>query len=182
MLNIRTFVATTAISVCLALPAMAQVSLGGMITGNDFDRIFEIAGAYGPVERRTGDDGPWIRGELDSTVYTVTFLNCNDANANCTSVQFRAWWNSDGAHTVDHMNQWNRDRRFSAAYLDGRGNPTIEFDVNLAGGVTAVNFDETVQWWQAVLGQFKDMVIEPVARGEEPATTATPSTPSAPSK
>ena len=182
MLEIRTLVTSTAIGVCLALPALAQVSLGGMISGNDFERIFEITGAYGPVERRSNDDGPWIRGELDGTIYTVTFLNCNEANANCTSVQFRAWWDSDGAYTVDHMNQWNRDRRFSAAYLDSQGNPTIEFDVNLAGSVTAVNFDDTVQWWQAVLDQFKDMVIEPVASGGEPATAATPSPPALPSK
>ena len=59
------------------------------------------------------------------------------------------------------MNQWNRDRRFSSAYLDSGDNATIEFDMNLAGGVTAVNFDDTVQWWQAVLGQFTEMVVTP---------------------
>lgn len=145
----------------LAAPAVADGHLQGMVTGNDYDRIFEILAAYGPVERRSDTDGNWIRGEMDGVVYSLSFLNCDDAHANCTSVQFRAWWESNGAHSVEAMNQWNIDRRFSAAYLDARGNATIEWDVNLAGGVSAANFDDNVQWWQAVLGQFLDTVIEP---------------------
>jgi hypothetical protein len=143
-------------------PAWAQSTpLGGMITGLDIDRIAEIARPYGAAERQPDDeDGPWIRADMEGTVYTISFLNCTNAT-NCTSVQFRAWWNSEGAHTVEMMNQWNRDRRFSDAYLDNRGNATIEFDVNLAGGVTAVNFDDTVQWWQAVLREFRSTVIDP---------------------
>ena len=144
-----------------AAPVAAQPALGGMITGLDIDRIAQIASVYGPAERQPDDDqGPWIRAEIDGTIYTISFLNCEQAT-NCTSVQFRAWWNSEGAHTVDMMNQWNRERRFSDAYLDNRGNATIEFDVNLAGGVTAVNFDDTVQWWQAVLREFRSTVINP---------------------
>lgn len=141
--------------------AAQTVPLGGMITGNDTARIMELAAAYGPVERRQDDDGYWIRGEMGETVYTISFLNCNDQNLQCSSVQFRAWWESNGAHTLEAMNQWNRDRRFSAAYLDSNNNATIEWDVNLAGGVTAVNFDDSIQWWQSVLQQFREQVIEP---------------------
>jgi hypothetical protein len=142
----------------LAGPALAQVPLGGIVTGNDIDRVQEIASAYGPVERRNDPDGTWIRGEIDDIVYSISFLNCDDTHANCTSVQFRAWWESEGRISLDDMNQWNRDRRFSAAYLDDDLNATIEWDVNLAGGVTAVNFDDNLQWWRAVLRQFRDRV------------------------
>lgn len=145
-----------------AAPLWAQSpALGGMVTGQDVDRIIEIAAAYGPAERRSDDDGtPWIRAEIDGTIYTISFLNCQNGQ-NCSSVQFRAWWNSDGAHSIEEMNRWNRERRFSDAYLDNSDNATIEFDVNLAGGVTAVNFDDTVQWWQAVLREFRENVIDP---------------------
>lgn len=150
-----------------AAPALAQSpnlapNLGGMVSGNDVDRIIEITTAYGPAERRTDDsDGtPWIRAEIDGMIYTISFLNCEGAT-NCTSVQFRAWWTSDGAHSLEDMNRWNRERRFSDAYLDGNNNATIEFDVNLAGGVTAVNFDDTLQWWRAVLREFRSNVIDP---------------------
>ncbi|MCB1398112.1 MAG: YbjN domain-containing protein [Rhodobacteraceae bacterium] len=144
-----------------AAPVAAQVPLGGIVTGGDIDRIAEILGAYGTAERRQGEHSPWIRAETDGIVYSVTFLNCDDAGSNCTTVQFRAWWESHGAHSLEAMNQWNRDRRFSAAYLDADMDATIEWDVNLAGGVTAVNFDDNVQWWLSVVREFREQVIQP---------------------
>jgi len=158
----------------LALPALAQQGpLTGVITGADIDRVAAIASAYGPAERQPDDaDGPWIRGEMDSVVYTISFLNCTNGQ-NCTSLQFRAWWDTQGDIPVEAMNDWNRERRFSDAYIDERGNATIEFDVNLAGGVTAVNFDDTVQWWQAVLREFESTVIDP--DGAAPVTRPSPS-------
>lgn len=166
-----------ALAAALTGPALAQqTALGGMVTGSDIDRIVEIARAYGTAERQPDDnDGPWIRANMDGVVYTISFLNCTNGQ-NCSSVQFRAWWNSEGSHDVEAMNNWNRERRFSDAYIDSRGNATIEYDVNLAGGVTAVNFDDTVQWWQAVLREFRNTVIDP---GYESGTTGTQdSTPS----
>lgn len=175
---VRHLAAPAILAFCLAAPALAQQPLTGMVTGNDVDRILQLAQTYGPVERREDTDGVWIRGTMDDTVYTISFLNCDDSHANCTSVQFRAWWQSNGAHSIEAMNQWNRDRRFSSAYLDSNDNATIEWDVNLAGGVTATNFDDSIQWWQAVLRQFRESVIDP-GYAEHPgsAPSATPSTP-----
>lgn len=162
----------------LATPVLAQANLGGMITGNDVDRVAQIAAVYGPAERQTEDvaDGAWISAEIDGIVYTISFLNCTEGR-DCTSLQFRAWWDSAGAHSMDAMNSWNRDRRWSAAYLDSRNNATIEFDVNLAGGITAINLDDTMQWWDAVLREFRDEVIDPAY-----AAAGRGSTPSSPTK
>jgi hypothetical protein len=160
----------------LSAPAIAQAPmLTGMISGLDVDRIAGIARAYGPAERRFDDaeEGPWIRAEMDGIVYTISFLNCTNAT-DCTSVQFRAWWNSEGAHSLEAMNRWNRERRFSAAYLDSNNNATLEYDVNLAGGVTAVNFDDTVQWWQAVLQEFRGSVIDQGYEDNAPPTATAP--------
>ncbi len=146
----------------LALPQPGAAQIGGMITGRDVDRVVELASAYGVAERQPDDpgEGPWIRAEMADVVYSITFLNCTEG-ANCTSLQLRAWWESGGAHTLEQMNDWNRERRFGAAYLDANQNATVEFDVNLAGGVTAANFDDTLQWWQVVLDEFISTVIDP---------------------
>lgn len=37
---------------------------------------------------------------------------------------------------LEALNAWNRDHRFSRAYLDGEGNPWVEWELDLAGGVT----------------------------------------------
>ena len=49
------------------------------------------------------------------------------------------------------MNAWNRDRRFGKAYIDADGDIAIEMDVNLWGGVTPKNLDDTFDWWRIVL-------------------------------
>lgn len=175
MTVLRNTAKALALAGLLALPQAALAQLGGMITGLDVDRTVELARAYGQAERRFDDaeDGPWIRAEMDGVIYTITFLNCS-GGTDCTSLQFRAWWESDGAHTVEQMNAWNRDRRFSAAYLDVNNNATVEFDVNLAGGVTAVNLDDTLQWWQVVLREFLNEVIDPGYAGSNGSGGAAP--------
>lgn len=143
--------------------AFAQAPLGGIVTGNDIDRIAEILRAYGTVEANNDETGIWHRVDYNGTIYSVSFLNCDDSGARCTSVQFRAWWRTEGRVPLEPLNAWNRDRRFSDAYQDSNGNATVEYDVNLVGGVTAVNFDDSVQWWHAVLDQFFSEVIAPTA-------------------
>lgn len=171
MISKRSFSVATAVAafVVVALPASAQSGAGAMVTGNDIERIRQMAAAYGPAERRQDEQGTWIRGEMDDVVYSISFLNCDDRNLNCSSVQFRAWWEGNGSHSIEDMNQWNRDRRFSAAYLDDESNPTIEWDVNLAGGVAEANFDDNLLWWQAVVREFRDRVIDPGYSGTPPA-------------
>jgi len=183
---VRTLLIPALFTTFLAAPGLAQQPLSGMITGSDVDRIMDLARAYGTIERRQDEDGVWLRGDMDGIVYTMSFLNCDDRHANCNTVQFRAWWESAGAHSLAAMNQWNRDRRFSAAYLDDSNNATIEWDVNLLGGVTTVNFDDSIQWWQAVIQQFREQVIDPgydaAGISGSSGTTSTPQQPPAASK
>lgn len=37
------------------------------------------------------------------------------------------------------INEWNRSKRFSRTYLDAKGDPCLELDLNLDGGVTRSN-------------------------------------------
>ncbi|WP_128415146.1 YbjN domain-containing protein [Thermus tenuipuniceus] len=37
---------------------------------------------------------------------------------------------------LEELNEWNRGRRFSRAYLDKEGDPWVEWELDLAGGVT----------------------------------------------
>jgi hypothetical protein len=37
--------------------------------------------------------------------------------------------------TLERINAWNREHRFSRAYLDADGDPVLEADLDLSGGV-----------------------------------------------
>jgi len=51
------------------------------------------------------------------------------------SIQFRAAF-GDGNATLRKVNEWNKRVKYSRSYLDDDGNPVLELDLDLAGGVT----------------------------------------------
>jgi len=59
-------------------------------------------------------------------IYTVT---------DGSSIELGAGWSGTKA-TMSRMNEWNRTKRFSRAYIDEDGDPNLVLDLDLAGGVT----------------------------------------------
>ena len=56
---------------------------------------------------------------------------------------------------VTSVNEWNKTKRFGRAYIDGDGDPCVELDYDLEGGVT----DDNVKVWfdtvTAIVRSFK---------------------------
>lgn len=137
-------------SFALAPATFAQ----SLIDAGDVDAIANIARGYGSATIQTDSVGdPQILGRINGVLYTVNFYGCTDG-ADCTTVQFQAGWKNPGELTLDDMNLWNQDKRFGKAYLDFENDPVIEWDVNLFGGVSAQNLDDTFDWWRIVLENF----------------------------
>lgn len=121
--------------------------------------IKNIASGYGSATLDTDSVGdPMITGRLDGTKYGIYFYGCNDGK-NCRSIQFSAGWAGTKVTLAD-LDEWNRTTRFGKAYLDKDGDPRLEMDVNLDGGVTRKNLDDVVDWWQVSLKGFKTRVLE----------------------
>lgn len=51
------------------------------------------------------------------------------------SLQFYAY-ESDTNTKLETINRWNRDKRYSRSYIDKDGDPVLELDLDLEGGVT----------------------------------------------
>ncbi len=60
--------------------------------------------------------------------------------------------------TITTVNEWNKSKRFGRAYIDGDGDPVVELDYDLEGGVT----DESVKVWfdtvTAIVRSFRTFV------------------------
>jgi Putative bacterial sensory transduction regulator len=151
-----------AVAAGLARPVSAQ----DLVTADNPEKILEIARGFGSAEMETDSDGsPRIRARMDGTLYTVFFYGCEDGK-DCTTIQF--WMFTDAPpNALVVVNDWNRDRRFGKAYIDKDGDVVIEMDVNLLGGVSAKNLDDTFDWWRIVLErageEFPDAQSTPVA-------------------
>lgn len=138
-------------------PAVAQ-SCTNIVDGGDPARIFNLARGHGSAEIGTDSRGdPKIDGRMHGVKYQIYFYGCKNGEQ-CTSVQFRAGFTQDNKQTVQHMNDWNVQKRFGKAAIDKDGDATIEMNVNLRGGVCSANFDETVGWWSTVLREFLDWI------------------------
>jgi hypothetical protein len=143
-----------AMAFCGNLVVAPAVTAQSLIDARSVDEIANIARGYGSATLQTDSAGdPQIMGRIDGIQYTVNFYGCN-SGANCTTIQFRAAWKNPGNVTLEQMNSWNQDKRFGKAYLDFDNDPVIEWDINLFGGVSARNLDDTFDWWKIVLENF----------------------------
>ena len=60
------------------------------------------------------------------------------------SLLFFAGWNTEGDFPLSAINEWNRTSRFGRAYVDDQGDPVVELDLLLAGGVTMQTIKEYI--------------------------------------
>ncbi len=143
------------LGVGLALPAagLAQ-NAADLLDGSDPAAILRIAEGYGSAmldKDSVGD--PMIEGRIDGQSYTVFFYGC-EGGVGCSSIQFTTYFagvRPDAAVVSD----WNDENRFGTLYLDGDGDLAIDLDVNLFGGVTRKNLDDTFDWWRVVLEEVR---------------------------
>jgi hypothetical protein len=74
------------------------------------------------------------------------------------SIQFHIAF-SDGEATLEKVNAWNRDMRYSRNYLDESGDPHLELDLDLAGGVTQAHVLGFITTCQLSLQQWIEAVV-----------------------
>ncbi len=137
-------------AVLAGLPAQAQVLAEPEVVASFLE-------AYGlKVDRDTDDVGdPMLSSRIEGTYFDVFFYGCTNGK-DCDSIEFSAEFEMPGPVQPAVVNDWNREGRYGRAYVDEKGNPNIELDVNLDfDGVGGKNFDDTIDVWRAVLTDFR---------------------------
>lgn len=112
---------------------------------------------YRAVQKTDSQGDPMIESKIAGVPTTVFFYGCSN-NANCQQIQFRAAFDTGGKGSPAQMASWNKDRLFGVASLDDDFDPVVEMVHNMHGGVSRANFEDTVDWWDVVLNQFKDHI------------------------
>lgn len=56
--------------------------------------------------------------------------------------------------TLRDVNEWNRTKLFTRAYLDNDGDPVLEMDVDLDGGVTIARIKDSIRTYNVSLAAF----------------------------
>lgn len=56
--------------------------------------------------------------------------------------------------TLEFVNDWNRESLLSRAYLDEDGDPTIETELDIEGGVTGARIRDYLRTTRKIVGEF----------------------------
>lgn len=124
--SFRWFVALAS-SVVLAAPASAQIR--ERITAAQLTTLLKEKG----LEGTTNEKGNVIVQMHGSKV--VFFIQ---------NQTMQAYFGLSGTGaTLTKVNEWNKSKRFGRAYIDAEGDPCVELDYDLEGGVS----DDSIKVW-----------------------------------
>ena len=145
MLVIRSlrWLAVAAVALVLAGPVSAQ-QMRERITAEQLTGLLRDKGMEGKVNERGN-----VIVETNGTKI-VFFIS---------GQTLQAYFGLTGTKAnVTSINEWNKTKRFGRAYIDGDGDPCVELDYDLEGGVT----DDNVKVWfdtvTAIVRSFKTHV------------------------
>jgi hypothetical protein len=127
-----------------------------LIDGSTFDLILASFARNGfDVELTTDSEGaPLIKSTKPGEPFSVYFYSCRD-NTDCGFIQFTTGWNLEDGITLAKVDEWNATKVWGQAFRDDEKDPWLSMAVNLKGGVTVENFDDTVDWWKVILREFE---------------------------
>ena len=146
-----------ALGVTFAFPTSSLAQT--IIDGSNIDDIVNIAKGYGSATLQRDDEGePAIRGRIKGNAYYLTFRNCSGENS-CEDFYFQAFVIKP-VLDLDKLNEWNFNKRWTKLYFDDEDDAVLEMDVNLGGGVTLSNLEQSFSIWSSHMEIFLDGFLE----------------------
>lgn len=135
----------------LTVPTAAVRGAEGLVESISADEIFELMRGEGyAVEMH---EAGFVHWKLDG--FRCQMFVSDDASALQFHVSFR-----DGNATLKKANTWNATKRFSRTYLDDEGDPHLELDLDLAGGVAEERIFDFLRTCRVSLATWCKEVVE----------------------
>jgi hypothetical protein len=143
----------------LAQPPSAERVRGGMFDASDpagIARFMEKTGYRVELRADTRGD-PVITGRISRSDYVLQFYEC-EQGLTCNSVQFMTQAARPATLTPDSANQFNARWRYVRVTFDAN-QVKLQMDANLDAGVTADNFEDTLDIWRQLLEVYERDVL-----------------------
>lgn len=143
-----------------ALPASAQ-TVFEPLTSNDVVQVLKGMGYDSTVDPSDDDfEGEYVNSKIDKVSYWIHFSACDEDGTNCEVIVFDAGFSYNDKSkrpSLESINDWN-EYHLGKAGLDKGGDPYINIEVNIVGGITRANLIDNVKWWENMLEEFTDYV------------------------
>lgn len=141
---------------CQSTGGVADHDGAGTVSGNESQRIVENLTAEGMKRYFTDEGFTDVRIDGDGDVIVrmsgyqvIAFVREDDHPV------LRYYFAIAGTNaTLADLDEWNRKRYFTKAYMDDEGDPALEMVVNLEGGVTVSNLRQSIRTYSQALAAF----------------------------
>ena len=148
----------------LGMMSVATAPLGaaeyiGTVEPNNILRMLQENGyedAY--VADTDYEDLPILNFTLADSKAVIYFYECGKTGKACEFLQLYLGWSMDNPPSYKTVNDFNAAERFSQAYIDDENDPVIEQWVTLEGGISDVNFINTVATFGLTVDKFEDAI------------------------
>ena len=112
-----------------------------------------------PVVKADTDGDPLIEAQIsENNKFSVYFYNCTE-HKDCTTLQFYAGY-TDSKMDASKLNEWNRTKRFGRAYIDNVGDPVVEMDIDMTGGMPSALFADNYRFWKILMKDFPAFIYK----------------------
>ncbi|QDU41027.1 hypothetical protein Mal4_53920 [Maioricimonas rarisocia] len=118
------------------------------LSGQELQNILRAEGYFNVEVDADGD----LNFKIEGTKVQIFVANDQE------SIQFHSAWAGTNA-TLRKVNEWNKTKKYSKAYLDDDGDPHLELDLDLAGGVTVARIKDFVLTCKLSLNLFQQEVL-----------------------
>jgi hypothetical protein len=146
-----------ALSLVLAHPAAAAE----LVDASEPETLVAIIQELG-YRAKLETDGlgdPLIVSSVGGTEFSIQFYGCNElTHAACKLLLFKVGYDLDEGTTHAVINEWNATKLVGRAYLDDESDPWFEMPVNMDGGISRPNFEDTFDWWEVSIEGFEDHI------------------------
>jgi hypothetical protein len=129
------------LALLVATPVLAHpgesTSIGTVhtaVSGDDLEQILTVGGYS--FERAVDSAGdPLFRIQIEGLKVVLISNGCEEGV--CENLQLYAGFAMQQKPELPLINGWNKTKRFGRAYIDDEGDPVLESDLDLEGGVSA---------------------------------------------
>ena len=142
----------------VAAAAFSPAVRAADVTANDPQGILDaLAGLGYQAELTTDTDGASrISMTIDGSPSSITFYNCDDAEANCKTLLFAYGMNFDDGVAVEKANEWNATTIHGFVFTDDQADPWLNMVVMTGAGISSEVFADYMSIWRSRIGTVRD--------------------------
>ncbi|MDZ4778188.1 MAG: YbjN domain-containing protein [Alphaproteobacteria bacterium] len=130
-------------------PRAASVNLISSTDANGLVAALQRAGFTAEV--KTEGRQTSVLGRIETLPFQAFIGNWNSSGGGCTDIELYAGFSGGQRIPLERINGWNNRTRFARAFLDPDGDPALQMDISLQGGLSADSLRLHLETWGAAL-------------------------------